>query len=277
MIRCMERLKTGKKLFQRHNTYLKKYLRRKTSTNFRSHVPGTMPLNSPLTSNHSTAKPTTCHHKNNRNWKGLLKNICAPAVSDLQYLLWHHPSFSSKRKMENYAQRKTIANSTRLQSKIVTHCLSLASWLIILVVQRFSPRWISDEDTTIFVLRKEMNGKLHLGPMLASVMFFGLMNLPATFQNFMNHIFKDLIHQGVVSVYMDDILVHTTTHSQHQQIVKEVLWILRDNDLFLKPEKCIFHADEVEYLGMIVGKGQIRMDPAKITAIRDWPTPTNKQ
>src|SRR3984957_7645744 len=69
----------------------------------------------------------------------------------------------------------------------------------------------------------------------------------------------------------------STTHSQHQQIVKEVLWILHDNDLFLKPEKCIFHADEVEYLGMIVGKGQIRMDPAKITAIWDWPTPTNKQ
>src|SRR3984957_15952430 len=63
MIHCMEKLKTGKKLFQRHTTHLKKYLRRKTSTNFQSHVPGTMPLNSPLTSNHSTAKPTTCHHK----------------------------------------------------------------------------------------------------------------------------------------------------------------------------------------------------------------------
>src|ERR1700723_3286763 len=47
--------------------YIMKYLRRKTSTNFQSHVPGTMPLNSLLTSNHSTAKPTTCHHKNNRN------------------------------------------------------------------------------------------------------------------------------------------------------------------------------------------------------------------
>ena len=119
--------------------------------------------------------------------------------------------------------------------------------------------------------------RTNVGLFEPTVMFFGLTNSPATFQNFMNHIFKDLIHQGVVSVYMDDILVHTTTHSQHQQIVKEVLRILRDNDLFLKPEKCIFHADEVEYLGMIVGKGQIRMDPAKITAIRDWPTPTNKQ
>src|ERR1700722_17840688 len=67
---------------------------------------------------------------------------------------------------------------------------------------------------------------------------------------------------------------HSFTTSTNCQ---EVLRILRDNDLFLKPEKCIFHADEVKYLGMIVGKGQIRMDPAKITAIRDWPTPTNKQ
>src|SRR6202041_941961 len=119
--------------------------------------------------------------------------------------------------------------------------------------------------------------RTNVGLFEPTVMFFGLTNSPATFQNFMNHIFKDLIHQGLVSVYMDDILVHTTTHSQHQQIVKEVLRILRDNDLFLKPERCIFHADEVEYLGMIVGKGQIRMDPAKIPAIRDWPTPTNKQ
>src|ERR1700723_4332375 len=119
--------------------------------------------------------------------------------------------------------------------------------------------------------------RTNVGLFEPTVMFFGLTNSPATFQNFMNHIFKDLIHQGVVSVYMDDILVHTTTHSQHQQIVKEVLRILRDNDLFLKPEKCIFHADEVEYPGMIVGKVQILMDPTKITAIWDWPTPTNKQ
>src|SRR6202040_1325242 len=96
--------------------------------------------------------------------------------------------------------------------------------------------------------------RTNVGLFEPTVMFFGLMNSPATFQNFMNHIFKDLIHQCVVSVYMDDILIHTTTHSQHQQIVKEVLRILRDNDLFLKPEKSIFHADDVEYLGMIVGK-----------------------
>ena len=106
-------------------------------------------------------------------------------------------------------------------------------------------------------------------------MFFGLMNSPATFQNFMDHIFKDLVHQGVVTVYMDDILIFTNDVEdtndveEHIQVTREVLKILRDNNLFLKPEKCIFHADEVEYLGMIVGKGRVKMDPTKIAAIRD--------
>src|ERR1700723_1273054 len=212
MIHCMERLKTGKKKFQRHTTHLKKYLRRKTSTNFRSHVPGTMPLNSPLTSNHSTAKPTTCHHKNNRNWKGLLKNICTPAVFDLQYLLWHHPSFSSKRKMENYAQRKTITNSTREATIKNCYPLPLISELVdrlsgAKVFTKMDVQWgynnicIKEGDEWKAAFRT------NVGLFEPTVMFFGLTNSPATFQNFMNHIFKDHIHQGVASVYMDDIFV----------------------------------------------------------------------
>ena len=110
-----------------------------------------------------------------------------------------------------------------------------------------------------------------------TVMFFGLTNSPATFQNFMNHIFKPLIDQGVVAVYMDDILIFTQTHEEHTRVVREVLHILRENNLFLKPEKCVFHQPEVEYLGLIVGNRQARMDPAKVAAIRDWPAPTKKQ
>ena len=89
----------------------------------------------------------------------------------------------------------------------------------------------------------------------------------------MNHIFKTLIYRGVVAIYMDDILVFTETHEQHRQVVKEVLDILRQNNLFLKPEKCIFERPEVDYLGMIIGHGQVKMDPAKILAIQNWPTP----
>jgi hypothetical protein len=68
----------------------------------------------------------------------------------------------------------------------------------------------------------------------------------------MNHIFHDLIMQGHVAVYMDDILIFTDDHKQHAQIVKQVLQILHDNDLFLKLEKCVFHVSEVEYLGVII-------------------------
>jgi len=86
----------------------------------------------------------------------------------------------------------------------------------------------------------------------------------------MNVIFKPLIDRGVVAIYMDDILVFTDTHKQHTAVVHEVLKILRDNNLFLKPEKCVFHQSEVEYLGLIV----VTSKPAwtyQISAIRDWP------
>jgi len=89
--------------------------------------------------------------------------------------------------------------------------------------------------------------------------------------------FKPLIDRGVVAVYMDDILVFTETNEQHTAVVREVLKILRDNNLFLKPEKCVYHQPEVEYLGLIIGNKQARMDPTKVSAIRDWPVPTKKQ
>src|ERR1700692_1966967 len=108
-------------------------------------------------------------------------------------------------------------------------------------------------------------------------MFFGLTNSPATFQSFMNSIFKPLIDRGVVAVYMDDILVFTETNEQHTAVVREVLKILRNNNLFLKPEKCVYHQPEVEYLGLIIGNKQACMDPTKVSAIRDWPVPTKKQ
>ena len=116
-----------------------------------------------------------------------------------------------------------------------------------------------------------------LGLFEPTVMFFRLTNSPATFQNFMNHIFKNLIHRRVLTIYMDDLLVFTKDHKEHQEVVREVLTILRANNLFLKPEKCAFHQAEVEYLGLLVGHGQIKMDPTKISTISDWPTPTTKK
>ncbi|GLB45807.1 putative retrotransposable element tf2 155 kda protein type 1-like [Lyophyllum shimeji] len=81
------------------------------------------------------------------------------------------------------------------------------------------------------------------------VMFFRLTNSPATFQTMMNDIFRDLITQGVVCVYLDDILIYTKTLEEHQRITRIDLDRLREHRLFLKPEKCKFERTEIEYSG----------------------------
>ena len=106
-------------------------------------------------------------------------------------------------------------------------------------------------------------------------MFFSLTNSPATFQTMMDEVFKDKIDSGNVFIYMDDILIVTEGNlKQHQQEVTYVLKKLQDNNLFLKPEKCTFHIKEVEYLGVIIGQGKVKIDPVKVKGIKDWPVPT---
>lgn len=109
------------------------------------------------------------------------------------------------------------------------------------------------------------------------VMFFGLTNSPATFQTMMNELFKDEIAEGHVRIYLDDILIFTKSLDEHHQLVCRVLQKLRNNRLYLKPEKCEFDQLQTEYLGVIISEGQIQMDPVKIQGIADWPTPASKR
>ena len=60
---------------------------------------------------------------------------------------------------------------------------------------------------------------------------------------------------------------------EHRRVTREVLKILRENKLYLKPEKCEFEQPSIEYLGMIVEEGRVRMDPAKVAAVADWAIP----
>ena len=106
-------------------------------------------------------------------------------------------------------------------------------------------------------------------------MFFGLTNSPATFQAMINDIFKELIDEGHVVVFMDDILIFIESLETHQRMVHCVLEILRHHHLHLKPEKCLFKKQEVEYLGLILSQGQVAMDPVKVAGVQDWPTPFN--
>src|SRR5882724_11531001 len=100
------------------------------------------------------------------------------------------------------------------------------------------------------------------------VMLFGLTNSPATFQTMMNDIFKELIDEGVVTIYMDDILIFGgQTQEQHHEIVVQVLDILRKHRLYLKAEKCTFDQPMVKYLSLILSEGCMEMDPVKVAGI----------
>jgi len=108
------------------------------------------------------------------------------------------------------------------------------------------------------------------------VMFFCLTNSLATFQTMMNDIFKDLINEGVMTIYMDDILIFGgQMKEKHHTIVVKVLNILRMHRLYLKVEKCIFEQPRVEYLGLIPSEGCIEMDLDKVASVQDWLTPKN--
>ena len=73
---------------------------------------------------------------------------------------------------------------------------------------------------------------------------------------------------------MDDILIASSSPKGHQAAVHDILDILEEHDLFLKPEKCVWEADRVDYLGLILEKGVACMDPVKINGIRNWQVPT---
>jgi len=105
-------------------------------------------------------------------------------------------------------------------------------------------------------------------------MFFGLTNSPATFQTMMDNIFQEEVAQGWLHIYMDNMIIATEDDEVlHELHVNHILDKLEKFNLFLKPEKCKFHQCKVEYLGVLIGNGTIKMDPIKVQGIANWPTP----
>jgi len=107
-----------------------------------------------------------------------------------------------------------------------------------------------------------------------NVMPFGLTNAPSTFQDMMNHILSDVLDIGVLA-YMDDILVYARTEEEHDRLVKNVLERLQQNRLAVSPEKCVWKAEEVEFLGYIIGRNGISMSQDKVEAVLAWERPTS--
>jgi hypothetical protein len=117
-----------------------------------------------------------------------------------------------------------------------------------------------------------------------TVMFFRLNNSPATFQMMMNTIFWCKVQEGWFSIFMDDGIIYTKWQpgeteeqhqQQHQELVHQIFHILEKNDLYIKPEKCAFEQEEMEYLGVIMGKGKTWMDPKKLMVVASYMTPEN--
>jgi Reverse transcriptase (RNA-dependent DNA polymerase) len=106
------------------------------------------------------------------------------------------------------------------------------------------------------------------------MMHFSLTNVPATFQNFMNDTFYDLLDR-FVAAYLDDLIIYTESDRLEDHIaqVREVLLWCRNNGLFANAKKCEFHVNIIEYVGYIISPTGLSMDPAKIQAIEDWPVP----
>ncbi|MBW0506004.1 hypothetical protein O181_045719 [Austropuccinia psidii MF-1] len=103
---------------------------------------------------------------------------------------------------------------------------------------------------------------------------FGLTNSPASFQNFVNDIFQDLLDVYVV-VYLDDLMVFSKSEEEHVTHVSTVLFRLRANNRFAKSSKCLFHVSSVEYLGYGVSSEGLKMDQAKVQQILNLPPPRN--
>jgi len=108
------------------------------------------------------------------------------------------------------------------------------------------------------------------------VMFFGMTNSPATFQTMMNDVFRTVIAEGIVVVYLDNILIFMKTEEEHEQAVQRVLEILAEHKLFLCPEKCEFHRKQIEYLRLVISENKVAVDPVKVAGVRKWPIPENQ-
>jgi hypothetical protein len=103
---------------------------------------------------------------------------------------------------------------------------------------------------------------------------FGLTNSPATFMTVIDEAFRPLLDKCVI-IYINDILVYSPNPKEHEKHLRQVLEVLRKNQLYGKIEKCDFFKDSIEYLGHIVSADGIKTDPSKVETICNWLRPTN--
>ena len=92
--------------------------------------------------------------------------------------------------------------------------------------------------------------------------------------DYMNRIFRPYLDKFVV-VFIDDILIYSKTAEEHEEHLRLVLGILREKQLYAKLDKCEFWLEEVQFLGHVINKDGVAVDPSKVEAVMKWERPTN--
>ncbi len=116
--------------------------------------------------------------------------------------------------------------------------------------------------------------KTPIGSYQFKVLAFGLCNAPSSFVRVMNNLLAPFLGKFVVC-YIDDILIYSKTPEEHLKHLELVFKALEKHHLYCNIEKCKFNQPETKFLGFIVGRDEIRMDPAKVAAVKNWPVPKN--
>jgi len=116
---------------------------------------------------------------------------------------------------------------------------------------------------------------MHVGSFEPTVMFFRMKNSPATFQAMMNEILRDLVNESKVAAFVNDMLVGTETKKEHDEIIEKVLRRLKENNLFVKPKKCMWKVRKIGFLGVIIGPNEIEIEKEKVDGVLSWPEPKN--
>ena len=106
------------------------------------------------------------------------------------------------------------------------------------------------------------------------IMPFRLTNDPAVFMDLMHRVLQEYLNEFVI-VFIDDILVYSRSKKEHMEHLRTTLQILKENQLYAKFKKCEFWLEKVSFLGHVVSKDSISVDPTKVEAVSKWSRPTN--